>query len=149
MHMNIWTDNSMENLRLDKEDYFHVLVFYGLFYKRNRKHFPLLPIRYRNTRGSLEKLEMAWKHSPYTQGRREKFVAPGQKEYVGPYSMAVKKSTNGPHASDNALYSSDNVLYSRDNALYSSDNAKGPKYPHAGIDKGSCQHVMINAKISV
>ena len=33
--------NGMENLRFDKEDYFHVLVFYGLFYKRNRKHvFP-------------------------------------------------------------------------------------------------------------
>ena len=31
---------SMENLRFDKEGYFHVLVFYGLFYKRNRKHFP-------------------------------------------------------------------------------------------------------------
>ena len=28
-----------ENLRFDKEGYFHVLVFYGLFYKRNRKHF--------------------------------------------------------------------------------------------------------------
>ena len=31
--------NSMKNLRFDKEGYFHVLVFYGLFYKRNRKHF--------------------------------------------------------------------------------------------------------------
>ena len=31
--------NSMENLRFDKEDYFHVLVFDGLFFKRNRKHF--------------------------------------------------------------------------------------------------------------
>ena len=28
--------NSMENLRFDKEGYFQ--VFYGLFYKRNRKH---------------------------------------------------------------------------------------------------------------
>ena len=28
--------NSMENLRFDKEGYFH---FYVLFYKRNRKHF--------------------------------------------------------------------------------------------------------------
>ena len=36
--------NSMENLRFDKEGYFHVLVFYGLFYKRNRKHFPRVPI---------------------------------------------------------------------------------------------------------
>ena len=32
--------NSMENLGFDKEDYLHVLVFYGLFYKRNRKRFP-------------------------------------------------------------------------------------------------------------
>ena len=31
--------NSMENLRFGKEDYFHVLVSYELFYKRNRKHF--------------------------------------------------------------------------------------------------------------
>ena len=31
--------NSMENLRFDKEDYFQVLDFSGLFYKRNRKHF--------------------------------------------------------------------------------------------------------------
>ena len=29
--------NGMENLRFDKEGYFHVLVFYELFYKRNRK----------------------------------------------------------------------------------------------------------------
>ena len=27
--------NFMENLLFDKEGYFHVLVFYGLFYKRN------------------------------------------------------------------------------------------------------------------
>ena len=32
--------NGTENLRFDKEGYFHVLVFYGLFYERNRKHFP-------------------------------------------------------------------------------------------------------------
>ena len=32
--------NSMENLRFDKESYFNVLVFYALFDKRNRKHFP-------------------------------------------------------------------------------------------------------------
>ena len=31
--------NSTENLRFDKEGYFHVLVFYGLFYKKNRKQF--------------------------------------------------------------------------------------------------------------
>ena len=30
---------SMENSRFEKESYFHVLVFYWLFYKRNRKHF--------------------------------------------------------------------------------------------------------------
>ena len=57
--------SSMENLRFDKEDYFHVLVFHGLFYKINRKHLPRVPIRYRNTRGSLGELEIAWKHSPY------------------------------------------------------------------------------------
>ena len=31
--------NGTENLRFGKEDYFHVLVFYGLFYKRTRKRF--------------------------------------------------------------------------------------------------------------
>ena len=36
--------NSMENLRFDKEGYFHVLVFNGLFYKRNRKFFSRVPI---------------------------------------------------------------------------------------------------------
>ena len=36
--------NSTENLRFDQESYFHVLVFYGLFYKRKRKHFfPVFP----------------------------------------------------------------------------------------------------------
>ena len=58
--------NSMENLRFDKEGFFHVLIFYGLFYKRNKKTvFFRVPIRYRNTRGSLGELEIAWKHSPY------------------------------------------------------------------------------------
>ena len=57
--------NSMENLRFDKEGYFHVLVFYGLFYRRNRKIFSSVSIRSRNTRGSLEELEIAWKHSSY------------------------------------------------------------------------------------
>ena len=58
--------NSMENLCFGKEDYFHVLVFlYRLFYKRNRKHIFRAPIRYRNTRGSLGELEIAWRHSPY------------------------------------------------------------------------------------
>ena len=41
-----------ENLRFDK-GYFYVFVFYTLFYKRNRKHFPRVPIRYSNTSGSL------------------------------------------------------------------------------------------------
>ena len=50
--------NGMENLRFDKEDYFHVLVFYtGYFIKEiYRKHFSRVPIRYRNTRGSLGEL---------------------------------------------------------------------------------------------
>ena len=29
-------------------------------------HFPRVPIRYRNTRGSLGELEIVWKHSPDT-----------------------------------------------------------------------------------
>ena len=58
--------NGTDNLRFDKEGYFHVLVFYGLFYKRNRKQFFLCShIRYRNTSESLGELEIAWKHSPY------------------------------------------------------------------------------------
>ena len=57
--------NSMENLRFEKEGYFHVLVFYGLFYERNRTHFSHVLTRYRNTRGSLGELEIAWKRSPY------------------------------------------------------------------------------------
>ena len=44
--------NDTENLRFDEEGCFHVLVFYGLFYKRN-------------TCESLGKLEIVWKHSPY------------------------------------------------------------------------------------
>ena len=31
--------NGTDNLRFDKEDYFHVLVFYQLFYKRNLTYF--------------------------------------------------------------------------------------------------------------
>ena len=58
--------NSMENLRFDKEGYFHVLVFYtGYFIKEIENISPRVPIRYRNTRGSLGELEIAWKHSPY------------------------------------------------------------------------------------
>ena len=54
--------NSMENLRFDKKGYFYVLVFYWLWYERNRNNFRV-PIRYRNTRGSLWELQIAWKHS--------------------------------------------------------------------------------------
>ena len=59
----------MENLcfdkesRFDKEGYFHVLVFYGLFYKRNKKYFPHVLIRYRNTGESLGELEIVGKYS--------------------------------------------------------------------------------------
>ena len=65
---NIMTDhaiiNSMENVRFgSKEGYFNILVFYGLFYERDRKHFPHVLIRYRNNRGSLGELEIAWKRS--------------------------------------------------------------------------------------
>ena len=57
--------NSVENFCFDKEaGYFNFLVFYGLFSKINRKHFPRVPKRYRNTRGSLGELEITWKHSP-------------------------------------------------------------------------------------
>ena len=37
--------NSMENLRFDKEGYFYVLVFYGLFCKRNKKHIAFVYMR--------------------------------------------------------------------------------------------------------
>ena len=58
--------NSMENLRFDKEGYFHVLVFYtGYFIKEIENISPRVYIRYRNTRGSLGELEIASKHSPY------------------------------------------------------------------------------------
>ena len=56
----------MENLRFDKEGYFHVVVFYtGYFIKEIENIFFRAPIRYRNTRGSLGEREIAWKHSPY------------------------------------------------------------------------------------
>ena len=35
----MYSHNSTENLRFDKAGYFYVLIFYELFYKRNRKHF--------------------------------------------------------------------------------------------------------------
>ena len=49
--------NGIENLRSDKEGCFHVLVFYWLFYKRNRKLF-FRCSRYRNTHGNLEELKI-------------------------------------------------------------------------------------------
>ena len=52
----------MDNLRFDKEDYFHVLVFYtGYFIKEIENIFSSVYISYRNTRGSLGELEIAWK----------------------------------------------------------------------------------------
>ena len=51
--------NGTENLRFDKDGYFDAVVFYGLFYKRNRKHFPRVPMRtlkFGRTRNSVEKL---------------------------------------------------------------------------------------------
>ena len=41
--------NGTENLRFDKDGYFDAVIFYGLFYKGNRKHFLRVPIRYGNT----------------------------------------------------------------------------------------------------
>ena len=52
--------NSMENLRFGKEDYFHVL-YSGYFIKEIENIFSCVPIRYRNTRGSLGELEIAQK----------------------------------------------------------------------------------------
>ena len=49
--------NGTENLRFDKEDYFHVLVFYWLFYRRNRKPiFPVFPY-------VIETLVKVWENS--------------------------------------------------------------------------------------
>ena len=48
---------SMENLHFDKEVYFKVLVFSSrLFYKRNRKHFPVFPY-------VIETLVEVWENS--------------------------------------------------------------------------------------
>ena len=62
----------MEDLRFDKEGYFYTLVFYGLFYKRNRKHFPRVPIHYRNTCGSSEELEVTRARVPTSISRSPK-----------------------------------------------------------------------------
>ena len=51
--------NGMENLRFDKEGYFHVLVFYtSYFIKEIENIFSRVPIRCRRTRNCV-------KHSPY------------------------------------------------------------------------------------
>ena len=73
----------MENLRFEViKGYFHVLVFYELFYKGNRKQFfPVFPYS-------------------YMQGRREKFCASSKKKCIGPYSS--EKCIKGPHGSDKA-----------------------------------------------
>ena len=57
--------NGMENVHFGKEGYFNVFLFSkGYFIKEIQNISPRVPIRYRNTRGSLEELEIAWKHSP-------------------------------------------------------------------------------------
>ena len=53
--------NGMDNLRFDKEGYLHVLLFCGLFYKRNRK-YQFFPCFF--TCESLSELQIAWKHVP-------------------------------------------------------------------------------------
>ena len=50
----------MENSRFDR-GYLRVLIFYGLCYKRIRKHFFLCE----RLGESLGELEIAWKHSPF------------------------------------------------------------------------------------
>ena len=50
--------NEKRKDRQSKEGYFHVLVFYELFHKRKENISPRVPIHYRNTRGSLEELEL-------------------------------------------------------------------------------------------
>ena len=50
--------NSMENLHFDKEGYFHVLVFYGLFYKTNRNTYFNFSFPQNSTRVSTN----VWKH---------------------------------------------------------------------------------------
>ena len=59
--------DSMENLHFDKEGYFHIFVFYALFYKKNRKHFFLCSHTYRNTRVTLGELEIAPYGSSFSQ----------------------------------------------------------------------------------
>ena len=50
--------NSVENLCFDKEGYFHVSVFYGLFIKEIENIFTVLPyVIYGKTRGILRELK--------------------------------------------------------------------------------------------
>ena len=61
------TMNGMENLRFDKEGYFHISVSYGLFYKKKGKEnislvFPYVietPVKV------WENPKIAWKRLPY------------------------------------------------------------------------------------
>ena len=51
--------NSIEKLRFGKLGYFHVLVFYtSYFINKIENNFSRVPIRYRNTRGSLGEREI-------------------------------------------------------------------------------------------
>ena len=69
--------NSMEKLRFGKEGYFHVLVFYtGYFIKEVENIFPRVPTRYRNSRGSFEELEIAWKSRKIQSHARQFIVLP-------------------------------------------------------------------------
>ena len=57
--------NRVENLRFDKEDYLHVLVFStGYFMKEIENTSPHISIHYRNTCGSLGECEIAISPSP-------------------------------------------------------------------------------------
>ena len=51
---------SMENVRFNKEGYFHILVFYGLLYfiREIENICSRVRIHYRNTRGNLGELEI-------------------------------------------------------------------------------------------
>ena len=60
--------SSIENLRFDKEDYFHVLIFYtGYSIKEIENISPPVPIRHRNTRGSSGELEITCFNFSFSQ----------------------------------------------------------------------------------
>ena len=65
--MNTAIMNGIDNLRVGKEDYFHVSVFYASYFIKEIENIlsPCSYTCYRNTRGSLGELEIAWKHSPH------------------------------------------------------------------------------------